>query len=82
MAFAQEPIRLPNRIAAISIELYYPDPLGSESPAAAYSVQVVYSTGEIRALTGDLIQHLTQPQINSLLSFMDAMRTKAGNEIL
>lgn len=82
MAFTKEATRVPQRIAAIEVTLYSPDPLGTESPGASYSVQVMYSTGEVRALTGDLVPHLTPAQITSLQSFMAAMRTKAVAEIL
>ena len=82
MAFGKEPTRTPQRIAAIEVTLYSPDPLGVDVSSANYSVQVVYSTGEVRALTGNLVPHLTQAQINALQSFMAAMRTKAVAEIL
>lgn len=82
MAFSQEPTRTPERIAAIEVRLYSPDPLSSESPSAEYSAQVSYSTGEIRAVSGNLTPHLTPTQITALLAFMDAMRTKANTEIL
>jgi len=82
MAFVKEPVRTPVRIAAIEVALYSPDPLGTESAGASYAVQVVYSTGEVRALTGNLVPHLTTAQINSLVAFMQVIRTKAESEIL
>lgn len=82
MTFSKESTRVPERIAALEVCLYSPDPLGTESAGATYSVQVVYSTGEVRALTGNLVPHLTQAQINALTAFMDTMRVKANNEIL
>jgi len=82
MTFAAEPVRIPVRIAAIEVCLYSPDPLGVEVSGANYSAQVVYSTGEVRALTGNLVPHLTQAQVNSLLNFMSAIRAKAETEIL
>jgi len=82
MAFAKELTRTPERIAAIEVCLYSPDPLGVEVSGANYSAQVVYSTGEVRALTGNLVPHLTTAQINSLVAFMQVIRTKAESEIL
>jgi len=82
MAFAKESTRTPIRIAAIEVCLYSPDPLGVEVSGANYAVQVVYSTGEVRALTGNLVPHLTTAQINSLQSFMATLRLKAQSEIL
>jgi hypothetical protein len=48
----------------------------------SYAVRVGYSDGSQRVLSGDLVPHLSQAQINGLLSFVAAMRTKAVDEIL
>lgn len=82
MAFPTEPVRTPVDIADISIQLFDPEPGSGGVAAASYSVQVRYNTGEIKVRQGDLVPHLTQTQINSLLAFMAAMRTKANAEIL
>ena len=82
MALPQAAVATPDRIAGIGVSLYSPDPTGSETAGAQYSVQVVYDTGEVRVLTGDLVPHLTQQQITGLLSFMDAMRVQANTQIL
>jgi hypothetical protein len=82
MAFTQEPVRTPVAIADISIQLFDPDPTGTETARALYSVQVRYNTGEVRALTGDLVPHLTTQEINSLLAFMATLRTRAIAQIL
>lgn len=88
MAFAQQPIAAPASIGDITITLYDP---GEGSTATggvpnvqgvAYSVRVVYSDGSQRALSGNLVPHLSQAQINGLLSFVAAMRVKANDEIL
>lgn len=82
MAFTKEPSRVPAAIAAISIQLYDPDPTGSEVASSSFSVQVVMSDGSLVVRTGDLAPHITVAQRNSLLTFMAAMRTKAVAEIL
>lgn len=82
MAFPTQQSKTPDRIAAIEVRLYSPDPLGSEASGAHYEAQVVYSDGEVRLVSGNLVPHLTQAQINGLLSFMADMRTKANAEIL
>lgn len=83
MAFAKEPVRTPVAIGDISVELYHPDPgVAGLQPGANFSVQVRYSTGEIRVLTGNLVPHLTQQQIAGLVAFMQDMRQKAIAEIL
>jgi hypothetical protein len=82
MAFPTQQAKIPSRIAAIEVRLYSPDPLGEEQAGAHYAVQVVYSDGEVRVVSGDLVPHLTQAQINALLAFMGDMRVKANEEIL
>lgn len=88
MAFIQQPIAAPTSIGDIQITLYDP---GEGSAATGgipnvqgvhYTVQVVYSDGSVRALSGNLVPHLTTTQINGLLSFVAAMRVKANAEIL
>ena len=82
MAFQTEPIRTPTAISDIEVRLYSPDPTGNETARAEYSVQVRFSDNSVRVVAGDLVPHLSQGQINALLSFMDDMRTKANTEIL
>lgn len=82
MAFPAATAPTPTAIADIEVQLYNPDPTGDAVAGATYSVQVKYSDGSIKVLTGDLVQHLTPTQINSLLAFTAAMRTKAIAEIL
>lgn len=82
MAFSKEPVRTPTGIADIEVRLYSPDPTSEAQSGASFAVQVRYSDGSVKVLTGDLVPHLTTQQINSLLSFMAAMRTKAVAEIL
>jgi len=60
-------------------------PFNPASPAhkgARYNVQVRYDDGEIKVMTGNLVPHLTQAQIDGLMGFMDDLRTKAESEIL
>jgi len=82
MAFPKEAVRIPIAVSDISIQLYSPDPTGNESPHAEYSVQVRHSDNSLRVVAGDLVPHLSQAQINGLLSFLADMRVKANNEIL
>lgn len=82
MAFAQEATRTPTAIADIEVRLYSPDPTGDEVAGATYGAQIRMSDGSVVVRTGDLTPQLTQPQINSLLAFMAAMRAKAVDEFL
>ena len=82
MAFTEEVSRTPTAIEDISIELFSPNPAGEGVAAASCSVQVRYDTGEIKVVTGDLVPHLSQQQINVLMGFMADMRIKANAEIL
>ena len=82
MAFNKAPSAVPVAIADLSIEILSPDPIGSESASASYSVQVKHTDGSLKVLTGDLSPHLTTAQINGLLALMAALRVKAVAEIL
>lgn len=84
MTFDKAIIATPIAIEDISVVLtdYIDDGQQPARQEARYEVQVRYNTGEIKVLTGDLVPHLTQGQINALMSFMDDMRTKAEQEIL
>lgn len=84
MAFDKASTYIPVAIEDISITLTdYIETI--ERPAhktAEYSVQVLYSNGMIKVMTGNLVPHLTQGQIDGLMDFMADMRTKAESEIL
>ncbi len=82
MAFPEIVVPTPTAIADIEVRLFSPDPTGTGTPSADYSVQVIYSDGSMRVLTGNLVPHLTQGQINSLLSFMASLRVQANDQIL
>lgn len=82
MAFEVAQNVSPARVGDIEIRLYSPNPDSDDPPHAAYSVEVYFSDGSRRMLHGDLSPHLTQQQINGLLSFMDALRTQANAQIL
>ncbi len=83
MPLPQALTRTPEAIEDISITLT--DYIATDEPAhksGEYSAQVRYDDGEIKLMTGDLVPHLTQGQIDALMGFMDDMRVKAVNEIL
>lgn len=82
MAFTQEPVRTPVAIADIEVRLFDPEPNTGQQANAFYSVQIKMSDGTIVVREGLLTPHLTQTQVNQLLAFMAAMRTKAANEFL
>lgn len=82
MAFPQEPVRTPHSISDIDVTLHSPDPTGPEQAGATFVVRVRLSDGSMREIKGNLVPHLTQQQINGLLSFMADMRIKANAEIL
>ena len=83
MPLPQAETRTPDTIEDISITLT--DYIATDEPAkqtAEYSVQVRYSDGSIRVMTGNLVPHLTSSRITALKAFMDEIRTKAEEEIL
>lgn len=81
MAFSEEPTRTPNAIGAIDIKIHTTGPSGAGG-AVDYSVKIVFSDGSVVVRSGDLLPHLSQAQINGLISFMNDMRTKAESEFL
>lgn len=72
----------PTAIADLVVTLRSPDPRGDEQPSASYQVGVLYSSGEIRELRGDLVPYLTTQEINSLLAFLATLRTRAAGQLL
>lgn len=72
----------PTAITDLVVILRSPDPRGDEQASAAFEVGVLYTTGEIRVLRGDLAPHLTQPEITQLLSFLATLRTRAATQLL
>jgi hypothetical protein len=82
MAFSRERAHTPVSIADVTVNLYSPDPAEGGTSRAEYSVQVRYSDGSINLVAGNLAPHLSNAQINGLLSFMTDMRAKAVAEIL
>lgn len=82
MAFSEITTISATAIKDISIQIFDPDPLGSENQAIEYSVQIEFSDGSIQIKKGDLQPHLTGTQITTLVSFMASLRTQAGNEFL
>jgi len=89
MAFDPELPRTAVSIQDISIELVdlkNPglDPNGDPiTPyGARYNVQIVMSDGSIVVRQGNLVPHITTAQRNSLIAFMQAMRTQAETQFL
>ena len=84
MPLPQAETRTPDKIEDLSIILTDYVAAGEEpaKQTAYYSVQVRYSDGSIKEMTGDLVPHLTSSRITALKGFMDEMRTKAEEEIL
>lgn len=84
MAFDKAITAIPTEIADISITLTDYVAAGEEAAyqSARYSVQVLYGDGEIKVMTGNLVPHLTQAQIDGLMGFLGDLRIKADTEIL
>jgi hypothetical protein len=82
MAFSAEPVLTPTAIGEITVHLHSPDPTTIDESRARYTVQVRYSDGSTRVVSGNLVPHLSQAQINGLLGFMDSMRVQAIAQIL
>lgn len=82
MAFPKEAVRTPVSIADISIDLFDPDPTGTEAKAASFTVQVRMSDGSTVVRTGNLLLHITTAQRNSLQNFMTNLRAQAVAESL
>lgn len=83
MAFPQEPTRTPTAIQDMEVRLIsLKNGGGVVTKTARFDVQVLFDTGEIKLLSGNLIPHLTGPQITQLNNFMDALRTQAEDQIL
>ncbi len=82
MAFPLEPTRIPTAILDISIDLFDPDPLGSENQGVRYSVQIEFDNGAVAVRTGNLVPQLTPAQITQIQTFVADMRTKAVAEFL
>lgn len=82
MAFTIEPTRTPTAIGDISIDLFDPDPIGTEAKGATFSVQVRMSDGSVVVRTGNLLPHITAAQRNALQNFMASLRAQAAAEFL
>jgi hypothetical protein len=82
MAFSQITSKAPIIIVDISIQLFDPDPLGTESQGLSYSVQVGFDDGSIEVKQGDLTPHLAGGQITALQTFMADLRSQAVSEFL
>ena len=83
MAFTPEQTRIPTDVQDMEIRLIsLKNGGGVVTKTARFEIQVVFNNGEIKLLSGNLIPHLTGPQVTQLNNFMDAIRTQAENEIL
>jgi hypothetical protein len=80
--FDKQAARTPTAIGDLSIQLFSPDPTGTEQASASFSLQVKFNDGSLRIMTGDLQPHLSQAQITQLQSFMTTLRSKAVAEVL
>jgi len=85
MAFERQAAKTPAAIGGILITLK-DVPATAEQPqqrGVTYQVEVLDANGQrLRLLRGNLVPHLTQAQVNGLLSFMADLRTQAETEIL
>ena len=83
MAFPRETPRTPVSIRDISIELSDLVRSGDGHECEArYAVQVAMSDGSMVVRHGDLLPHITTAQRNSLLAFIQSMRTQANAQII
>lgn len=83
MAFPAEPTRTPTAIQDMEVRLISVKNQDlTVTKTARFDVQVLFNTGEIKLLTGNLIPHLTGPQITQLNNFMDSLRVQAEDQIL
>jgi hypothetical protein len=82
MAFTKEVILTPVAIGEIRITMIDPMPNTNNPQEIRYQAQIVYSDTSTETRIGDLAPELTPAQINSLKSFIAAMRTKAVAEFI
>jgi hypothetical protein len=85
MAFGREPTVTATAIGNIVIELsdlILTDGSGDHKYLGTFNVKVQRSDGSEVARSGNLLPHLTTAQRNALLSFMQALRTQAEDELL
>jgi len=85
MAFDPEPTvnRIPTMLEHVIVTLQDSLIDGDNVQSAKFAVHVLDQDGsEIRTITGNLVPHLTQAQINGLQSFMVQLRAQATAEIL
>jgi hypothetical protein len=83
MAFQEEPTRTPASIGTIQVILSDDfDGQGDPFQAAYFDIEVILSDGSKRTRRGDLASHITVAQRQGLMSFMDALRTQAEQQIL
>lgn len=82
MALPQAITRTPVAIGGVRVVLTDPIPAAETPKSAEYRIEVVYSDGSVGVVSGNLAPHLSQAQINALMTFMNDMRTKATAEIL
>ena len=70
----------PTSIVGIKITLWDQDNLPKKG--AEYLVDVVYSNGEHRPVSGDLIPHLAKQQITMLQTLLSDLRSLAETQVL
>lgn len=84
MSFTKQAVitHAPTAITDLVVVLRSPDPRSNEQPSASFEVGVLYNTGEIRMIKGDLVPHLIGQETNQLLSFMATLRARAATQLL
>ena len=82
MPFTKSTTRTPKSIGQLVVHLYS-DANGSKR--ATYDLRILDQDGAVISSDsdhGDLLPYLTQVQINSLIAFMDGLRTQAVSQII
>lgn len=83
MAFEPEVNRVAIRIADMGYQFFDPDPLGSESPTADYSAQILDQDETIiRVRNGDMIPHAEPEEIQTMRGLFAIWRARAEAEMI
>lgn len=83
MAFEPEETRIPTRIADMSYQFFDPDPLGTESRSAEFSLQILDQDDRIlRVRTGDMLPHAEPIEIQTMLALLATWRARAEAQVI
>lgn len=86
MAFDKQQPVTAQRVGAITVTLFDPDPTlppGTGQVQQAHAaIDVVLSDGSTKTVHADIAQHFTATVLNQLKAFVASVRTKAIAEIL